>query len=229
MHPHPHMIIPQGPGTFGPELASFHVVPVRPEGTSTARRVCIEAARSEQHHHGANRLLQQRYSWRGYRAVSLPLTGANEHLPLTASRDGAVIGTLTVGFDGPRGMNCDASFGDEVQALRDAGQRLCEFTKLAVESEDGSCQVLAALFHVAFLAARNLHRVDTVLLEVNPRHVRYYQRMLGATVVGLERANTRVSAPAVLLSIPCSHIRRQIDQASWPRQAQSVHPGVQPR
>lgn len=219
MHSHSHMIVPQGPRQTGAELASFHVVEAALQGPSPARRVCIETAHSDQHHSGANRLLQQRYSWRGYRAVSLPVTGTAEHLPLTASRDGTIIGTLTVGFDGQRGLNCDNSFADEVQALRTAGQRLCEFTKLAVEPDAGSCQVLAALFHVAFLAARDLHRVDTVLLEVNPRHVRYYQRMLGASVVGLERTNDRVDAPAVLLAITSAHIRSQIDQAVWPRPA----------
>lgn len=219
MHTHSHMIVPQGPRTMGPELASFHLGVSRSQALTAARRVCIETAHSERHHLGANRLLQQRYSWRGYRAVKLPAPGTREHLPLTATREGTVIGTLTVGFDGLRGLNCDSSFPQEVQALRAAGQRLCEFTKLAVQADDSSVQVLAALFHVAFLAARNVYRVDTVLLEVNPRHVRYYQRMLGAEVIGQERANQRVDAPAVLLAIASAHIRRQIDQAMWPRPA----------
>jgi hypothetical protein len=121
-----------------------------------------------------------------------------------------------VGFDSARGLNCEASFSQEVQALRAEGQRLCEFTKLAVQAEQASAQVLAALFHVAFLAARKLHRVDLVLLEVNPRHVRYYQRVLGAEVLCQARNNARVDAPAVLLTLPSSHIRRQLDEAVWP-------------
>ncbi len=222
MHTHSHTVAPQGQHSFGPELAFFHMLGAAPKEPQRARRVCIETAHSETQHRGANRLLQQRYHWRGYRAVSLPQTGLALHLPLTASREGQVIGTLTVGFDSPRGLNCDQSFAQEVQALRAAGQRLCEFTKLAVQAEEGSVQVLAALFHVAFLAARNLRRVDTVLLEVNPRHVRYYQRMLGAEVIGQERANACVDAPAVLLAIPSAHIRQQIDQAAWSREARAA-------
>ncbi len=217
MHSTSHIVFPQGPQATGPELASFHVLPARTPGTLAARRVCIETVHCEQHHRSANRLLQQRYSWRGYRSVRVPAPGSGEHLPLTATRDGQVIGTLTVGFDNPRGLNCDHSFADEVQALRAAGQRLCEFTKLAVQADEASVQVLAALFHVGFLAARRLQRVDTVLLEVNPRHVRYYQRMLGAEVVGRERSNACVDAPAVLLAIASAHIRRQINLAMWPR------------
>jgi hypothetical protein len=48
------------------------------------------------------------------------------------------------------------------------------------------------------------------LIEVNPRHVRYYQSMLGFEVVGGERHNSRVSAPAILLSLDLSHAREQI-------------------
>jgi hypothetical protein len=216
MHPTEHIHFPPAARPWGAELASFHLGAAGQHG---ARRVCIETARAEHHHLGANRLLQQRYSWRGYRPVSLPgATGAgvSEHLPLTASRDGTVIGTLTVGFDNAGGLNCDASFGQEVQALRAEGQRLCEFTKLAVQAGEASARVLAALFHVAFLAARKLYRVDQVLLEVNPRHVRYYQRVLGAEVLGQARNNARVDAPAVLLALPSTHIRQQLDDAVWP-------------
>ena len=43
------------------------------------------------------------------------------------------------------------------------------------------------------------HSFDYVVIEVNPRHVRYYERMLGFEVIGPERMNPRVEAPAVLL------------------------------
>lgn len=213
MHTPQHIHCPPAARPWGPELASLHLAASRHGGS---HRVCIEAASAEHHQRGANRLLHQRYSWRGYRPVSLPAAhaAADTHLPLTATRGGAVIGTLTVGFDGPLGLNCDTGFGPEVQALRAQGQRLCEFTKLAVQADDASTQVLAALFHVAFLAARKQHQVDLVLLEVNPRHVRYYQRVLGAEVVGTERGNDTVNAPAVLLAIRSMHIRQQLDQAA---------------
>jgi hypothetical protein len=45
---------------------------------------------------------------------------------------------------------------------------------------------------------------------VNPRHVSYYKRMLGCEVLGSERLNRRVNAPAVLLGIDFAYIDAQI-------------------
>jgi hypothetical protein len=45
---------------------------------------------------------------------------------------------------------------------------------------------------------------------VNPRHVSYYERMLGFVVAGPQRVNLRVNAPAVLLCLDFEHARAQI-------------------
>jgi len=193
------------------DLVSFEACLSAASLSGQGHLIRIEAVQALHHRVAANELLSERYRWRGYGAVSLPVATAAHCLPLTASRDGKVIGTLTVNFDSERGLNCDDTFPDEVMALRTGGERLCEFTKLAVDTGADSAQVLAALFHVAFLAARNLQQVDTLLLEVNPRHVRYYQRMLGARSLAAERLNRRVNAPAVLLAIATADVRRWID------------------
>jgi hypothetical protein len=142
----------------------------------------------------------------------LPVDQTANRITLTAVEDGATIGTITVGLDGPEGMNCDDVFAAEVGALRAQGQRLCEFTKLAVDPASGTKRVLAALFHVAYVVAHRLRGFDTLVMEVNPRHVRYYERMLGARVIGEERLNRSVNAPAVLLSISFKYIMAQIDE-----------------
>ena len=205
------------------DLVSFQVdspaLAVEPEG----RLIRIETAHANENRIAANELLNERYHWRGYGAVSLPVDAASHCLPLTASREGKVIGTLTVNFDSARGLNCDDTFPEEVAALRSSGQGLCEFTKLAVDSGVASTQVLAALFHVAFLAAWHFEHVDTLLLEVNPRHVRYYRRMLGARVLAVARLNRRVSAPAVLLAIATVDVRRWIDKCSSPFMAAAAN------
>jgi hypothetical protein len=42
--------------------------------------------------------------------------------------------------------------------------------------------------------------------------VRYYERMLGARVLGEQRLNRKVNAPAVLLSIDFTYIMEQIGE-----------------
>ena len=174
------------------------------------REFKIESADSFIVRQSANRLLSERYGWRGYHAVSLPVNQTTNRTTLTAIEDNATIGTITVGLDDSAGMNCDDVFGDELDALRRSGQRLCEFTKLAIDPMTGNRRVLAALFHVAYIVAHRLRGRDTLVMEVNPRHVRYYERMLGCRVVGDVRINRTVDAPAVLLTVDFSHIMEQI-------------------
>lgn len=185
--------------------------PERSTALLSRQHISIDAPSSAASRHAANRLLRERYSWRGYDNVTLPHPQSISHFPLTATHEGEVIGTLTVGVDGPSGLNCDRAFAAEVDTLRRSGAKLCEFTKLAIDPSLGGKHVLAALFHVAYLAADRLADVDTLLMEVNPRHVRYYSRMLGATIIGDERINSQVNAPAVLLSMAFADVRGKID------------------
>ena len=56
------------------------------------------------------------------------------------------------------------------------------------------------------LYAKQLQGFDSVVIEVNPRHVRYYRNALGFVTMGSERANPRVNAPAVLMGMPFEEI-----------------------
>lgn len=170
----------------------------------------IRTADSYVSRQSASQLLKRRYGWRGYSVVSLPNDQTANRITLTATDRNVTIGTITVGLDGHEGMNCEDVFEPEVTALRERGLRLCEFTKLAVDPVCSTKRVLAALFHVAYIVAHSIRRYDMLLMEVNPRHVRYYERMLGAKVMGEERINRSVNAPAVLLSLPFRHITEQI-------------------
>ena len=150
------------------------------------------------------------YAGRGYRCTALPDEAAPHRITLTATEDDDTIGTITVGFDSPAGLHVDELFAAETDALRKAGRRLCEFTKLAMDAFVQSKRVLASLFHVAYVCAHRLMGCDDLLVEVNPRHVRFYERMLGFEVCGPERMNPRVDAPAVLMRLRLTHAREQI-------------------
>lgn len=170
----------------------------------------IRSADSYVYRSAANCLLQERYAWRGYHAVSLPADQTTNRITLSAAEGEQTIGTITVALDSPEGLSAEDAFPAEIARLRQDRLRVCEFTKLAIDPDSGSKRVLAALFHVAYIVAHRLRSHDVLVMEVNPRHVRYYQRMLGARVIGEERLNRFVNAPAVLLSIPFDYIREQI-------------------
>jgi hypothetical protein len=180
-------------------------------GGESGLRLCkIRAADTEGQRSSANILINRRYSWRGYDVPSLPDADTLDRITLVASEEDTTIGTLSIGFDGAGGLFVEELFPREVQALRDSGRSICEFTKLAMDAVLGSKRVLASLFHVAYIYAYRVKGFDCLLVEVNPRHVRYYEKILGFKVVGPERTNHRVNAPAVLLCLDFAHTEEQI-------------------
>lgn len=184
-----------------PEKAGSQTEPFAAE----APYLKIRAANSAGQRSSASILVNRMYSARGYLNVAMPGKEAPPHqMTLTAAERNQAIGTLTIGFDNPGGLLADDLFKPEVDALRAQGKKVCEFTKLAMDSgalRSKSKQALASMFHVAYIYAHRLHRFSTLVIEVNPRHVAYYERMLGFKAIGEERLNRRVNAPAVLLKL----------------------------
>ena len=157
----------------------------------------------------ASSLIERRYAWRGY--STSPLEGLTSgQVTLCASVDDATVATITAALDSPTGLYVSRLYPDHVRQLQEQGRKLCEFTKLAVDESVRSQAILGAIFHVACIYVINLHRCTDVLIEVNPRHVRFYERMLGFRRVGEERLDPVVNAPAVLLRLDLAHCAAEI-------------------
>ncbi len=197
-------------GQTGSMLVTDPRIDLLPDGPVGPRRFKIKAAESGERRGLVNNLIKNRYGWRGYTEVTLPTDQSVNKFTLSAVERDAIIGTITVSFDGPKRLSADDAFPAEVEAFRSQGRRLCEFTKLAVDPTVGTKRVLAALFHVAYVVAHRIRGYDMLLIEVNPRHVRYYERMLCFSIKSEERMNHSVNAPAVLLSIEFSKVMEQI-------------------
>jgi hypothetical protein len=171
----------------------------------------IRAAQAETQRQAARQLVRRMYSHRGYLTPEADEPVNRHTVTLVVAREDEPVGTLTVGFDSPTGLLCDELFKTDVDAVRRSGRKVCEFTKLALDLDGNSKQVLASLFHMAYLHAHRIRGCDDVLIEVNPRHVGYYRRMLDFRVVGEEKLCPRVNAPAVLMALDLAHTRRQIE------------------
>lgn len=169
-------------------------------GSVASSRIAIRTADTLGHRSQASYLIQQMYGWRGYSHAPLP--DDPNRLTLVASTRERAVATITVGVDSPAGLSVAALYPDEVEALRAAGGRPCEFTRFAVDRTANSLELLAMVFHVVFLFARRKFHATHMLAEVNPRHVRFYTRMLDFEIHGPKRMCPRVGAPAVLLMLP---------------------------
>ena len=176
----------------------------------------LRLATSDDRRKLASLLIQKMYTWRGYDTGEI--VQDPYRLTLVANTGDKVAGTITLGLDSPSGLAMDKLYKAEVEPLRRQGRRIVELTKLAVDETLGSKEVLAALFHIAFIYAFHIHQYTDFVIEVNPRHVGFYKRMLGFEQIGEERMCPRVSAPAVLLRLDFAYIEREIARVGGQRQ-----------
>jgi len=159
----------------------------------------------------ASLLINKMYSWRGY-AGTHKLNDDPNRITLTATRNGEVCGTITVGLDSPSGILADEIFKEEIDKYRARGAKVCEFTKLAIDSDVQSKTALASLFHLAVIHARDLHGCTDLFIEVNPRHRRFYEMTLGFKRQCEQKINPRVNAPAHLLWVSLEYIRQEVQR-----------------
>lgn len=176
--------------------------------SDTPGRFRIRLASDEGQRSLASYLVTRRYGWRGYKVG--PARPTPNRITLIASDDSHALATISVGFETSTGLLVEKLYPEEVAALRSSGARLCEFTRLALEPGQRSREVLAMLFHIAYIYARRIHRRTDLLIEVNPRHVRFYETALGFRQLGPERICPRVNAPAVLLRLELAHCEAEL-------------------
>lgn len=168
----------------------------------------IRLADSQQHQEATSLLIRKMYGWRGY-AVDGDGSADGGRITLLAESRGVVVGTMGLCLDGELGLPADDHFRSQIDLLRAQGRRLCEPSRLAIDA-GMSKRVFASMIHVSYLYAHVLQGYTDYVIEVNPRHVVFYQRMLGFERVGPQRACRRVGAPAVLLRLPLSYMAAQI-------------------
>jgi hypothetical protein len=162
----------------------------------------------------ANDLINDRYAWRGY-GDNHRLRPDASHLTFTAEVDGAVVGTITLAIDSRHGLAADRAFRGEVDGFRaQPGVKVCELTKFAFSPEVQSKELMATLFHIVFVYGQRSYGCTDLFIEVNPRHVRFYEKMLGFERVGSLKENESVAAPAQLMWLKVATIREQINASA---------------
>lgn len=181
------------------------------ERTISVRLADCDGLRNE-----ASILVNRMYAWRGYGAHHR-LVEAEHRATFAASAEDRIVGTLTLTMDAPAGLSTDHTFKTELDELRKVGGTLCELTKFAVDRDIKSAPVLAALFHVIFIYGIERYGCTDVVIEVHPRHVRYYEAMLGFECVGPPKIDTSVAwwpsdTPVQLMHLNLADMRQKIDR-----------------
>lgn len=169
----------------------------------------IRMANSQGRREAASLLLKKMYGWRGYEVDPAAHHALNK-ITLFAETAGQTVGTMSLCLDNAdMALPADEIFRDKLDELRAQRRRLCEPSRLAID-KGVSKRVFAALIHISYIYAHNIHGYTDYIIEVNPRHVMFYKRMLGFRDFGGERACPRVGAPAVLLRLELDYMGEQI-------------------
>ena len=169
--------------------------------------------------------MNDRYGWRGY-GCAHDIGSDLNHTTFAAEIDGQIVGTMTLGVDSIHGLAIDRTFADIVaDARKEPGAHICELTKLAFDQDIRSKEVLAGLFHMAFIYGTSHTNCTDLFIEVNPRHLRFYQTMLGFRSIGPESTNVSVGAPSRLMRLSVNEIRLNIRaRGLGPVNARSLYP-----
>jgi hypothetical protein len=164
----------------------------------------------------AEQLVRRRYAWRGYQLSSTedldPSTPgtAGRRVTLLAENGGRTLGTLTVRPDSTQELLAEKSYGTEIERLRREGHRIGELVKLAVEEGADWKAALDALVQSAYFVTRVVHALTDVVIEVNPRHVRFYERIFSFVVAAAGGVCSRVGAPSVLMRLDLEQFGRRL-------------------
>lgn len=200
-----------------------HETPVKPAARSHGRQVCdsafilqkgdvtVNIAHTKHDQHLAEGLVRERYAWRGYQSPALHVRHPQRKTFL-ASHGTRLLGTLSILLDSNAGLVADGLFKPDLDRYRKLGLRVCELGKLAIAQTGNSREVVAALFNMAYLYGRAIHHVSDTFIEVNPRHVGFYRRLLGFEVIAEERHCPRVDAPAILMRLDVARAEHRINE-----------------
>ncbi|WP_048441550.1 hypothetical protein [Caenimonas sp. SL110] len=174
---------------------------------STSYTVCV--ANTDQRRDLAASLIANSYGKRGYDTSFLEEAPEPQEklLTLLFSINDRPEGTFSVRLDTPDGLLADQSFKDELAALRAEGRELIELCRLASDPSlvpQVTSELMALKLHILLMLSKQFSESPTSLvIEVNPHHVRFWRGMGWARSTG-ERWCDRVGAASVLMWIDCA-------------------------
>jgi hypothetical protein len=131
-----------------------------------------------------------------------------------ARANSAIVATVSLIADSARRLPCDALWASDLAALRAGGRRVAEVSALAVSEawRGNSLRVLRTLVRAVGVYGRDIARVDTLCVAVNPRHAPFYEALLQFRRFGPEKPCDAVNgAPAVGLYVDLSGLDDRLD------------------
>lgn len=122
--------------------------------------------------------------------------------------DGRVVATLSRIHDSVEfGLPMDCLYQKELDELRASGRAIVECGSLASIASGKNRLAAVELIHSVIMSSLR-DGFDDICIIVNPKHVKFYQRLYPCEVFGPERHYDRVNAPAVPIRLDLHTCKR---------------------
>jgi hypothetical protein len=191
---------------------------VSPQNAGPARGLTYGLARESEERLGAFRLIHDAYVRAGLGQPTASGMRVTPYQILPTSQifvgklEDQVVSTVSLIGDGELGLPMETIFGAEVQALRQQGERLAEVSCLADRRQDGR-RFLSTFRQLTRLMAQfaRYEGIQSLLITVHPRHVRFYEDLLGFVPISDRVASCPYvrGNPAVALRLEFARIDRE--------------------
>jgi hypothetical protein len=159
----------------------------------------VRPTASHREEQACNELVRRMYAWRGYLTEPSSPHLSRDQLTLAAWSDGELAATLTLSRDNGSNLLAEALYPAEIANLRNKERVICEYSRLAIDPVTSSTQLMEHFFRMAYDLAKSHFLAKDAIVEINPRHRRFYEREIGFSELGPLRVCPRVDAPALLL------------------------------
>lgn len=139
---------------------------------------------------------------------------------LVARLDAQIVATVTLFSDSALGVPLESVYPAHLESLRRAGRRFAEVGMLADRWRclTRGVDVLLRMMKRVLYVAREL-QLDDLVIAINPRHAKFYTRLLCFERFGPERSYEAVAgAPAVLLRLNVAELRPEDPEKAYIRE-----------
>lgn len=127
-----------------------------------------------------------------------------------------IAGTVTLVFDNYSKLPAEKIYKEELNILRNQEGRIVEISRLVIDPQYRNAkEILVLLFNYLYIYAYFVENYNCLAIEVNPRHVAYYQELLHFRTIGAEKPCPLVKgAPAILMYVPLRHMQEEVVRLS---------------
>ncbi|PCJ63488.1 MAG: hypothetical protein COA79_01360 [Planctomycetota bacterium] len=132
-----------------------------------------------------------------------------------AEKSDEVIGAITVVMDSEMGLSANELYADEISEMKSRNHRPAEIISLGVKSgQKDAKKILIKLFNNIYFAARGVFSVTDLIITVNPRHQKFYSRVLTFDTLGIPKEYNKVGgAVAVLLNLNLKKVEMLVEMS----------------